>query len=552
MTQFDMLGKGQGPEPKRLLLAVVLTSAVMMAYSYFLGPQVKPQNDAEKAPVAVKVEDKAPIVVNQENLPSEIGEVFSENTPADTPEVTERFLVKESSEHTYRSSYDIVVNSVGGVISYLTLTDFDPIKVLFDRDRTPLSAMSLLSDNSSVHLNEQSPYVVLDKTSSSIKLKHITREGLSVVREKVFLVDGKINENITLKNLSEKPLRAELHLTLARGDKKGRESSIFNPAIQSESITVKVGDKLTKEYYKDLLGKQKTFQDFTYIGFDEQYFLSAFIPKNKEDIAKANVVVNEKNDDQIASIDIFLKPSILMQDEEKTFSYTMFVGPKQLDLLASVTPNLDENIEFGWFSAISRPMLWMLVQLNTFIGNYGLAIILITILIKLLTYPLTAKSFASQAQMKKLQPELKLLQEKYGHDRTLHGQKQMEFYRANGVNPMAGCLPMLIQLPIWFAFFQMLRSSVELYHQPFYGWIKDLTEADPYYVLPIIMGVTMIVQQWMTPPPNDQPQMKYIMMGMPVFFTFIMLNMPAGLSLYMFTNNILTICQQLLIKNKNK
>lgn len=552
MTQFDMLGKSQGPEPKRLLLAVILTSAVMMAYSYFLGPQVKPQSEVNEVPVAVQQEKAVPIVSGGENAHKEIGEVFSQSTPSDTPEITEKFSVPESAQHHLRSSYEVVVHSVGGVISYLTLTDFDPAKVLFDRSRTPLSAATLTSVSDSVHLDEKSPYVVLNKTSSSIKLQHITKEGLSVVREKVFSPDGKINENITVKNLSEKPLRAELRLTIARGDKKGRESSIFNPAIQSESVTVKIDDKLTKENFKDLLDKEKTFQSFTYIGFDEQYFLSTFIPKNKADIAKANVIVNEKNDDRIATLDIFLTPAILMQDEEKVFSYAMFVGPKQLDLLASVSPNLDENIEFGWFSAISRPMLWMLVKLNSLIGNYGLAIILITVLIKLLTYPLTAKSFSSQAQMKKLQPELKQLQEKYGHDRTLLGQKQMEFYRSNGVNPMAGCLPMLVQLPIWFAFFQMLRSSVELYHQPFYGWIKDLTEADPYYVLPIIMGVTMVIQQWMSPPPSDQPQMKYVMMGMPVFFTFIMLNMPAGLSLYMFTNNILTIFQQLLIKNKNK
>jgi YidC/Oxa1 family membrane protein insertase len=149
-----------------------------------------------------------------------------------------------------------------------------------------------------------------------------------------------------------------------------------------------------------------------------------------------------------------------------------------------------------------------------------------------------------------LQPKLKELQLKYGHDRALQGQKQMELYKSHGVNPLAGCLPILIQLPIWFAFFQMLRNSVELFDQPFYGWITDLTTPDPYYVLPLLMGISMLIQQLLTPTPADQPQMKYVMMAMPVFLTFIMLNMPSGLSLYILTNNLLTILQQIIIKRQ--
>jgi YidC/Oxa1 family membrane protein insertase len=192
------------------------------------------------------------------------------------------------------------------------------------------------------------------------------------------------------------------------------------------------------------------------------------------------------------------------------------------------------------------------VQIYIFVGNYGLAIILITCVIKLLTYPLTKKSFSSQAEMKKLQPKLAELTKKYGHDRTLLGQKQMELYKSHGINPLAGCLPLLIQLPIWFAFFQMLRNSVELYDQPFYFWIKDLTKPDEYVVLPILMGISMLIQQAFNPPPTDQPHMKYVMWFMPIFLTIIMLNMPSGLSLYILTNNLLTIGQQVIMKKRSK
>jgi len=251
-----------------------------------------------------------------------------------------------------------------------------------------------------------------------------------------------------------------------------------------------------------------------------------------------------------ATIELILKPFVLVPSEEKSFTHQLFIGPKQVDLLASIKPPLDENIDFGWFGILSRPMLWLLVQIYNVVHNYGLAIIIITFIIKLLTYPLTQKSFSSQQAMKELQPKIKGLQQKYGHDRTLLGQKQMELYKTEGINPLAGCLPILIQLPIWFAFFQMLRSSVELFDQPFYGWITDLTLPDRYYVLPVLMGASMMIQQLFTPTPADQPQMKYVMLAMPIFLTFIMLNMPSGLSLYILTNNLLTILQQIIIKRQ--
>jgi YidC/Oxa1 family membrane protein insertase len=195
-------------------------------------------------------------------------------------------------------------------------------------------------------------------------------------------------------------------------------------------------------------------------------------------------------------------------------------------------------------------MLWVLMQNYGFIGNFGLAIILLTLIVKLITFPLTQKSYVSMQQMKTVAPELKALQKKYAHDRQLQGQKQMELYREKGINPMAGCLPMFIQMPIWIALYRTLWGSVELYQQPFVGWLIDLTLPDPLYILPVAMGVTMAIQTAFQPAPEDQPQMKYIMWGMPVFLTFIMLNLPAGLSLYMLTNNLLTILQQAYIKKK--
>lgn len=153
-------------------------------------------------------------------------------------------------------------------------------------------------------------------------------------------------------------------------------------------------------------------------------------------------------------------------------------------------------------------------------------------------------------QMKKVQPEVKALEKKYGHDRATLSQKQMELYRKRGVNPLAGCLPMFLQFPIWIALYQMLSNSIEIYQKPFVGWIEDLTSPDPYFILPIAMGISMVIQQFLQPMQDDQKTMKYAMMGTSVLFTYIMINLPSGLSLYMFTNNILTLIQQYIIKRR--
>ena len=184
-----------------------------------------------------------------------------------------------------------------------------------------------------------------------------------------------------------------------------------------------------------------------------------------------------------------------------------------------------------------------------FIGNYGFAVILLTVCIKLIFWPLTQKSYKSMKGMQKLQPEMKKMREKHGKDKQKLNQEMMSFYKDNKVNPLGGCLPMVIQIPVFFALYRVLLGSIELRHAPFMLWITDLSAKDPYYVTPLIMGVTMFLQQKMTPTNMDPTQAK-IMLMMPVVFTFMFLNFPSGLVLYWLTNNLLTILQQYLIKRQ--
>ena len=534
-NNYDFSLKPQGPDPKNMLVAVLATSMIFMLYSYFFAP----------VPDAIVSEETNIAVIKKE--PEVLIEKFVHEKATKENIVIEKnnFFHKEDS---FRASYDVGISNQGASFTYYDLTDFKDNKVFDERS----NFLNLYSRSSHITLNKDAVYEISNKTQDSITLRHVTKEGLEITRNWQFLALAQIKEEIIVKNISENPLKVELALDIIKVDEKKPAASFFNPGLSADNVVFK-NKKHERVTFADLKKEAKEITDFSYLGLDEQFFLMAFIPL-QHNINKTNVSVKDVNDklDQL-NINFELASSVLMPLEEQKLAYKLFIGPKQIDLLASVTPALDENIDFGWFGILSRPMLWMLVSINDCVHNYGLAIILITFIIKLLTYPLTRKSFTSQQEMKILAPKIKELQAKYSHDRTLLGQKQMELYKEHGINPLAGCLPLFIQFPVWIAFFQMLRNSVELYNQPFFAWITDLTLADPYFVLPVLMGASMFIQQYLTPMPQDQPQMKYVMWGMPFFITLVMLNMPAGLSLYSLVNNILTIAQQLLMtKLKNK
>jgi YidC/Oxa1 family membrane protein insertase len=546
MTQFNLVNSPEGPDPKRLLLAVVITSAVLMVYSYFFAPQ-------SSTPSTAKIEKKDEIFQEQpvkaNDLSKDEYKKHEQATASQIEIIKKVFEVIEKPDQAPRTSYRAVVSNHGGMIDGYTLLDYSKKQILFD-EKLNLSSLSKLSSATSmISLSGNEPYEILGDDKDEIKLRHVTKEGLEIRRRYQFLDKATILEEISWRNLAKDPLKIELVLTSTKVDQKTKEPGFLNPGVDGQSIAVKTYEKYQKIPYADVIDKKKTFTNIKYLAFDDHFFLTAIIPLYDEAIEQAEILVQESGEDKkIARIDLKLKPFVLISGEKKSISQRYFIGPKQVNLLASLKTPLDENVDFGWFGVLSRPMLWLLVKINDFVKNYGLAIIIITFIIKLLTYPLTQKSFSSQQEMKKLQPKIKELQKKFGHDRTLLGQKQMELYKTHGVNPVAGCLPLLIQLPIWFAFFQMLRNSVELFDQPFYWWLSDLTRPDQYFVLPVLMGISMFIQQAFTPPPTDQPHMKYVMWGMPIFLTFIMLNMPSGLSLYILTNNLLTIIQQIIIK----
>ncbi len=227
-----------------------------------------------------------------------------------------------------------------------------------------------------------------------------------------------------------------------------------------------------------------------------------------------------------------------------------YFGPKELHALRAVDPLLDHTIDLGWFTLVAYPILKLLKWLYLFIGNYGWSVIVLTLFIKLITYPLTYKSMKSMKEMARIQPQLQKLREKYKDNKEALNREMLSLMRSHGYNPMSGCLPILIQMPVFFALYRVLYSSIELYHAPFIFWIKDLSSHDPFYVTPILLTVTMYLQQKLSPTPAADPAQQKMMQFMPVFFGLLMISLPSGLTLYMLVNAIASIAQQLYLNKK--
>ncbi len=305
--------------------------------------------------------------------------------------------------------------------------------------------------------------------------------------------------------------------------------------------------ELNTDTMKKLESGSKSYGNVEWTGFADKYFLSAVMAENS---SITSVRIAKSKDKYINSI--IKSPAFNIEPGQVyTASYKLFFGPKDLDILKAQGNELEKALDLGWFSAIAKPLLHVLNFFYKYTNNYGLAIIIITLILKILFFPLTHKSFKSMKEMQKLQPMMQELREKYKDDREAMNRATMELYRTHKVNPLGGCFPMLIQIPVFFALYKALMFSIELRHAPFIFWITDLSAKDPYYVTPIIMGATMFIQQKMTPSTMDPMQAK-MMLAMPIVFTFMFLNFPSGLVIYWLVNNILTIAQQAYINSRLK
>jgi len=298
----------------------------------------------------------------------------------------------------------------------------------------------------------------------------------------------------------------------------------------------------------------KTFKvGVRYVGLENAHFLQAVFADRPQDVVCRLSVQDRGRPEPIGALfeAALSYPTVtIAPGAAVTYRVGAFFGPKMPEDLARVGHGLPGAIDLGFFAQISQGLTWLLREIHKRVPNWGLAIILLTILVKLVLYPLTERSFRSMARLRQLKPEMDRINEMYASDREKKGAAVMELYRKQGINPMGGCLPQLLQLPIWFALYTSLSTNVELFHAPFFLWWQDLSGPDPFYVLPLALGVLMFVQQKITPNTMDPAQAKMMLYMMPVMITAFMLFLPAGLCLYMFTNSALSIGQQKLIEHR--
>ena len=391
-------------------------------------------------------------------------------------------------------------------------------------------------------------YEMLDTAKNLIvKLNYTTPTNVKIIKQFVFTRDSYDVEVIyKINNQGTRDYTARFYGRLKRD--AGEESGGFLSGMQTYTgAAVNTPDKAYKKLKFGDFAKKPFSQTISggWLAMSEQYFVSSWIANPKQKYYyQTETFANNLYGISLISDSLTVAPGTTADIGAK-----LYAGPEITDDLKELSNGLELTVDYGFLWPICQPIFWLLKKLYSFVGNWGWAIICITITIKALFYKLSAASYRSMGNMRKLQPQMEALKREHGDDKQKFGQEMMQLYRREKVNPLGGCLPVLVQIPVFISLYYVLLGSVELRQAPFALWIYDLSIKDPFYVLPLLMGATMFLQQKLNPAPPDPVQAK-IMMAMPFVFTVIFLQFPAGLVLYWLVNNMLSITQQWYITNK--
>lgn len=531
----------------RTILAVVLIVLLWSGYSLFFAPQTTTQPSSQSVEVDTAVAKHDAVVP-----------ATSPETVSDTEK--QKSIDFDSSQKneviTVVSDYfEIELTSLGAAIKSIHLKKYKQDNsetsdtfFLFDGESKNLSTL-LSSGSEGLSIPSNLNYNIKNFHSDKIVLNNERIELVFYANNddftftktyKFYPSSYSFDVDIDVINNSKNTIGGKINLSLIT-PKESEEKKQLYSFVGPQSFD---GNDLLDDKIKDIDKTPKIYgNNIIWSGYTSKYFFTVINPKKSSD-----QLFISSNDNFVENK--FVSPYLTIQPgEQQALHYAVYAGPKQTEYLASSGNQFEEAIHYGFFHPLAKPLIVVLKFFYNFIGNYGFAIILLTVCIKIIFWPLTQKSYKSMKGMQKLQPEMKRLREKYGSDKQRLNQEMMTFYKEHKVNPLGGCLPMLIQIPVFFALYRVLLGSIELRHAPFMLWITDLSAKDPYYVTPLIMGVTMFLQQKMTPT-NMDPTQEKIMLMMPVVFTFMFLNFPSGLVIYWLTNNLLTILQQYLIRRQ--
>jgi len=378
-----------------------------------------------------------------------------------------------------------------------------------------------------------------------VRLTWQADDGVAVTKVYTFhRGDYRIDLRYEVENTGEAPWRGHLYRQLLRTPPADSGSMFLYTYTGGAIYTPE--EKYEKIEFEDMAETNLSREaEGGWAAMLQHYFLGAWIPPQDE----TQQYYSKSPGGNRFILGMIGPAQSAVPGETTTFQSVLYVGPKLQDHLAEIAPGLELAVDYGWLTVLAKPIFWLLDAIHSLLGNWGWSIIVLTLLIKLAFFKLSAKSYKSMAQMRKLQPRLQSLKERYGDDRQKMSEAMMKMYKEEKVNPLSGCLPILVQIPVFIALYWVLLESVELRQADFMLWLNDLSSPDPWFVLPVLMGITMLIQHRLNPTPMDPIQAK-VMMILPLAFTVFFAFFPAGLVLYWVTNNTLSIAQQWYITRK--
>ncbi|OCQ19250.1 membrane protein insertase YidC [Pseudoalteromonas luteoviolacea] len=428
----------------------------------------------------------------------------------------------------------------GSDIPYLLLGEFDGKQYLAQSGLIGLNGPDASSAGRPVYQTEQSAYT-LSGDELRVPLTFIDNKGIQFTKTFVFKAGQyDVSVEYDVVNATDTPVQVQLYTQIKR-TAQDKDSMVDQTYLGTAYGTQ---DEPYEKYSFDEMREANLNKNTLggYVSFIQHYFVSAWVPK--QDINNT-IYTSLRNNQGI--IGAKGEPVNIQANSEAKLSAIYYMGPKDTNALEALHEDLDLTVDYGWLWFISQPLLVLLKMLYGVLGNWGLAIIGITVLVKTLLYPLTKAQYTSMAKMRALQPKMQQLKERYGDDRQKFGQAMMEMYRKEKVNPMGGCFPLLLQMPIFLALFYVFLESTELRHAEFGLWLTDLSAMDPYYVLPILFGASMFLTQKLQPMTITDPMQQKMMTYMPVVFSIFFIWFPSGLVLYWLVSNLISIAQMLII-----
>lgn len=557
-------------EQFRLIIAIVVSLGIFLLWSQFFAPK-----SVDTPQETVQEQESQPPAVEPSPAQVPSPAPSSQPTVATQPNMVEELQTRAARTVSVETDlYRITLSEKGAAVVGMTLKNYketieedSPYKELVPTElmeRNDPAVFTSFNDGSGLQLSSavftldgDERDVFVNEKPAELRFSYQLLSGLLIEINYRFSPDTYlIDVSVDLKNVQSAPITGQLALGLENLFQKGKRTFGFlGPSGMMD-------DSLEQIALKKIAEKSPLEGHFQWIALEKPYFMSSLIFNEP---VQGKMVVSSSEDLVQNQLLFDLEP--IPAGGNTSLRYQLFMGPKKLSLLRQYGNGLDRAINFGWVDILAKPCLWFMNFIYRFIPNYGVAIIILTIVTRLLFWPLARKSYKSMGEMRKLAPLMKEIREKYKDDKARVNQETMALYKTYKINPVSGCLPMVVQLPVFFALYRMLYQAIELRHAPFFGWIQDLSAPDrlfnfdfkipfmePPYGIPvmtIIMGATMLLQQKMTPTPGSDPTQAKMMMLMPIVFMVIFINFSSGLVLYWLVGNLVAISQQYFTQKKS-